>query len=174
MRKLVFIVFVFCTVFTYAQNEEIYEIIEEEEDLDTKMVPFAVIDEVPIHPKCESKITNQEKKQCFNLMMRKHIQRHFNAELGSCLKKELVLNEKTKIKEEKCTSSLSIGKKRIYVQFKIGMTGEIEEIHVRAPHPKLKEEAIRIAKLLPVMKPGKLKGKPVRVGYTLPITFNVE
>lgn len=170
MKKLVFIVFVFYNTFIYGQNEEI----EIEEDLKTKMVPFAVIDEVPIHPKCESKITNQEKKECFNLMMRKHIQRHFNAELGSCLEKELVLNEETKKKEEKCISSLSPGKKRIYVQFKIGMTGEIEDINVRAPHSKLKEEAIRIAKLLPIMKPGKLRGNSVRVGYTLPITFNVE
>ena len=66
------------------------------------------------------------------------------------------------------------GKKRIYLQFKIGVTGTIEDIKATAPHPKLKEEAIRVAKLIPKMIPAKQKGKAVSVPYTLPIVFYVE
>jgi len=85
----------------------------------------------------------------------------------------LIYNKETAKKEEKCVS-LSSGKKRIYVQFKIGETGKVEDIKARGPHPKLQEEAIRITKLIPKMIPGKQKGVPVKVAYTLPITFSLD
>ena len=87
--------------------------------------------------------------------MRKHVQRYFDAELANEL-------------------GLAPGKKRIFVQFKIDKDGSITSVNARAPHPRLKKEAERIAKKLPKMVPGRQRGKPVRVGYTLPITFNVE
>ncbi|CAA0147312.1 energy transducer TonB [Tenacibaculum maritimum] len=131
--------------------EEIVEAEEEEEVVED--VPFSIIEEVPVFPGCTG--TKAQKKDCLNKKMRKHVQRYFDAELANEL-------------------GLSSGKKRIYVQFKIDKDGSITSINARAPHPRLKKEAIRIAKKLPKMKPGKQRGKPVRVGYTLPITFNVE
>lgn len=127
------------------EAEEVEEIVED--------VPFSIIEDVPVFPGCKG--TKQQKKDCLNKKMRKHVTRHFNAELANEL-------------------GLASGKKRIYLQFKIDKDGSIISIKARAPHPKLKAEAIRIAKKLPRMKPGKQRGKPVRVGYTLPITFNVE
>ncbi|MDY0781295.1 energy transducer TonB [Tenacibaculum sp. IB213877] len=131
--------------------EEIVEVEEEEEVVED--VPFAIIEEVPVFPGCTG--TNQQKKDCLNDKMRKHVQRYFNADLANEL-------------------GLPPGKKRIYVQFKIDKDGSITSVNARAPHPRLKTEAIRIAKKLPKMVPGRQRGKPVRVGYTLPITFNVE
>ncbi|CAA0153525.1 energy transducer TonB [Tenacibaculum maritimum] len=131
--------------------EEIVEAEEEEEVVED--VPFSIIEEVPVFPGCTG--TKAQKKDCLNKKMRKHVQRYFDAELANEL-------------------GLSSGKKRIYVQFKIDKDGSITSINARAPHPRLKKEAIRIAKKLPKMKPGRQRGKPVRVGYTLPITFNVE
>ncbi len=131
--------------------EEIVEVEEEEEVIED--VPFSIIEEVPVFPGCTG--TRQQKKDCFNKKMRKHVQRYFDAELANEL-------------------GLSPGKKKIYVQFKIDKDGSIIEINARAPHPRLKKEAIRIARKLPRMEPGRQRGKPVRVGYTLPITFNVE
>ena len=52
---------------------------------------------------------------------------------------------------------LSPGKKKVYIQFKIMKTGEIEIVGARAPHPELEEEARRVMNLLPEIKPGKLK-----------------
>ncbi|MDC1162190.1 energy transducer TonB [Tenacibaculum sp.] len=127
------------------EAEEVEEIVED--------VPFSIIEEVPVFPGCTG--TKTQKKNCLNKKMRKHVQRHFDAELANEL-------------------GLDPGKKRIYVQFKIDKDGTITSINARAPHPRLKKEAIRIAKKLPRMKPGRQRGKPVRVGYTLPITFNVE
>lgn len=131
--------------------EEIEEVEEVEEVVED--VPFAIIEEVPVFPGCTG--TKQQKKDCLNKKMRKHVTRNFNADLANEL-------------------GLPPGKKRIYVQFKIDKDGSITAINARAPHPRLKKEAIRIAKKLPKMKPGRQRGKPVRVGYTLPITFNVE
>jgi len=63
---------------------------------------------------------------------------------------------------------------KIYVQFKISKTGDITNINARAPHPRLKKEAIRMANKIPKMKPGKQRGRPVGVNYTLPITLKTE
>lgn len=131
--------------------EEIVEVEEEEEVVED--VPFAIIEEVPVFPGCTG--TKTQKKNCLNKKLQKHVQKYFNADLANEL-------------------GLSSGKKRIYVQFKIGKNGSVSDIVARAPHPKLKSEAIRVVNKLPKMKPGKQRGKPVRVGYTLPITFNVE
>ncbi|WP_435261171.1 energy transducer TonB [Tenacibaculum sp. nBUS_03] len=129
-----------------------FEEAEEEEEV-VEDVPFSIIEDVPVFPGCSG--TKAQKKACLNKKMQKHVQRYFDAELANEL-------------------GLAPGKKKIYLVFKIGKTGDIEQINARAPHPRLKKEAIRIAKKLPKMLPGKQRGRPVRVGYTLPITFNVE
>ncbi|WP_428743646.1 energy transducer TonB [Tenacibaculum sp.] len=131
--------------------EDIQEVEEVEEVVED--VPFAIIEEVPVFPGCTG--TKAQKKACLNEKLQKHVQRNFNAELANEL-------------------GLSPGKKRIYVQFKIDKDGSITNVVARAPHPRLKQEAERVAKKIPKMEPGRQRGRPVRVGYTLPITFNVE
>ncbi|MGG6229879.1 energy transducer TonB [Tenacibaculum sp. SDUM215027] len=131
--------------------EDIQEVEEVEEVVED--VPFAIIEEVPVFPGCSG--TKAQKKECLNKKLQKHIQRNFNAELANEL-------------------GLSPGKKRIYVQFKIDKDGSITNVMARAPHPRLKKEAERVARKIPKMKPGRQRGRAVRVGYTLPITFNVE
>ena len=58
--------------------------------------------------------------------------------------------------------------------FKIDKTGKIIDIRIKAPHPKLQKEAERIIQLLPKMKPGMQRGRPVGVKYTLPMRIDVE
>jgi len=62
--------------------------------------------------------------------------------------------------------------KHIFVLFKIDKTGKVVDIKARAPHKKLEEEAIRVIKLIPQMKPGFYHGKKVAVKYSLPILVN--
>ncbi|MFC2128187.1 energy transducer TonB [Bacteroidota bacterium] len=126
------------------ETKESEEIIED--------VPFAIIEEVPIFPGCKG--TNAELRNCFSEKITNHVNRKFDASLASNLE-------------------LSEGQKRIFVIFSIGPTGEISEIKARAPHPRLQEEAIRVIKLLPKMTPGRQRGRPVKVKYSLPITFQV-
>ena len=132
--------------------EDIEEVEEAEEVIED--VPFNIIEEVPVFPGCE-KGSKKQKKACLNKKLQKHVQRYFDAELANEL-------------------GLAPGKKRIYVQFKIDKDGSITNVNARAPHPRLKKEAMRVAKKIPSMKPGRQRGRAVRVGYTLPITFNVE
>ena len=66
------------------------------------------------------------------------------------------------------------GIQQIRVFFKIDKNGDIVDIKARAPHPSLEKEAMRVIGLLPKMKPGKQRGKAVRVPYYLPIKFQVQ
>jgi len=129
--------------------EEI-EVDEVEEDID---VPFSVIENVPIFPGCE-KGNNTDKRNCMSKKISQFVNKKFNTELASDL-------------------GLS-GRQRINVIFKIDKTGSITGIRARAPHPGLEKEAARVIGLLPKMKPGKQRGKPVNVPYSLPIIFQVQ
>ena len=60
------------------------------------------------------------------------------------------------------------------MQFKISKTGSITDVRARGPHARLEKEAVRVVKLLPKMIPGKQRGRPVGVKYTLPVTLLVE
>ena len=131
--------------------EEIEEIVEEEEVLDD--VPFAIIENVPVYPGCKG--TNEQKKKCMVEKITKHVGRKYNTGLAGDL-------------------GLTPGKKRVYVQFKIDKTGKITNVMARGPHARLEKEAIRVVELLPDMTPGKQRGRPVGVKYTLPITLVVE
>ena len=50
----------------------------------------------------------------------------------------------------------------------------VTDIRARAPHPRIQSEVIGIINKLPQMTPGRQRGVPVRVQYTLPITFHVK
>jgi hypothetical protein len=69
--------------------------------------------------------------------------------------------------------SLSPGKKRVFVQFKIDTKGNVKNIKARAPSKALEVEAERVLSTLPQFVPGKQKGKLVTVPYSIPIVFQV-
>jgi len=129
------------------------EIIEESKTRNED-VSFSVIEDVPIFPGCET-IEKSGKKRCFQNKMSKHISRNFNVSVSDSL-------------------GLQAGIKRIYVNFTIDKLGEVKNIKAKAPHPLLKQEGIRIIKLLPKMTPGKMRGRNVNVSYYLPISFKIE
>lgn len=138
-------------------------------------VPFAVIDNAPTFPGCEG--SNTEKRKCLNYTIRKHVGKNFNVVIASdigippvCLKSEVVFDETTNKYIDQCTDWKPL---KIIAQFKITKTGDIEIIGVRAPHPLLEKETIRVLNLLPKMSPGKQKGLPVNVRYALPISFRL-
>jgi protein TonB len=45
---------------------------------------------------------------------------------------------------------------------------------VRGVDPALDKEALRVISTMPRWKPGMQRGKPVRVRYTVPITFRLQ
>jgi len=64
---------------------------------------------------------------------------------------------------------------RVYVQFVVGKDGSISEVTVlRGIGAGCDEEATRVLKNSPKWKPGKQRGKPVKVRMVLPITFQLS
>jgi TonB family protein len=64
---------------------------------------------------------------------------------------------------------------RVIVRFVITKDGNITNISVlKAVHPLLDTEAIRVVSSLSTWQPGTQGGKPVDVWYTIPITFTVK
>ena len=120
------------------------------EIIEKEVIPFTMIDKAPTFPGCP-----ENDESCFNKKMQQHFQKEFDVNLTDSLK-------------------LSPGKKRIIMLFKINKEGAIVGIKTKAPHPALQEEAVRIIKLLPIMKPGELNGKKVTVKYALPMRIEVE
>ena len=146
--------------------ETIFENIDPDEPVDVKdiveidpvetiieNVPFIILEDAPVFPGCEG--TREEKKACFTSEIRRFVGKKFNSGLASTL-------------------GLSSGIQRISVLFKIDSHGDIVDVQARAPHIKLKEEAIRVINLLPKMEPGKQRGVPVNVKYAIPIVFKIE
>lgn len=63
---------------------------------------------------------------------------------------------------------------RVIVQFVVNKDGSIVDVQVaRSVDPYLDKEALRVIKAMPKWQPGMQRGKPVRVKYTVPVTFRL-
>ncbi|WGD35673.1 energy transducer TonB [Olleya sp. YS] len=129
---------------------EVHEVRFVEEEI--VEVPINIIEEVPVFPGCDTG-TNTEKKQCFDKALSKLILKNFNTSLAEDLN--------------------LTGKHKIRASFKIDTNGDVVDIQARAANTELANEAIRVLKLIPKLKPGIQRGKAVIVPYWLPINFTV-
>lgn len=137
---------------TETDEEEIIEIVEVEEVEEDIDVPFAVIEDVPIFPGCE-RVKKSERRTCFQEKMNLHIRKNFRY---------------PEIAQEMGIQG------RVYVQFVIAKDGSITGVRMRGPDKNLEKEAARIIGKLPKMTPGKQRGRPVRVPFSIPITFRLQ
>ena len=133
---------------------EVDEIIEAPDDDPVAPVPFEFIEDVPIFPGCESLDDNEERKACMSEKISRFISKRFDTGLGEDL-------------------GLS-GINRVTIMFEIDKNGDVKNVQARGPHKLLEEEGKRVIKLLPKMEPGKQRGKPVPVRYTIPINFKIQ
>jgi len=119
-----------------------------------KTIPVSIIETVPIYPGCEGETNNTGRKNCLSEKINALIQQNFTTEIAN----------------DVGLSGIHI----VYISFKINKKGVLENIGARAPHPRLEQEGVRVANLIPKMVPGTQRGQPVGVLYSLPITFKVE
>ncbi len=64
---------------------------------------------------------------------------------------------------------------RVFVSFVVEPTGDVSNVKIlRGIGAGCDEEAIRVVKSLPKWKPGKQRGKPVRVSFNVPINFQLN
>ena len=137
---------------TETDQEEIVEEVEVvEEDLDLD-VPFAIIEDVPLFPGCE-RVAKSKRRDCFQEKIQQHIKKNFRY---------------PEIAQEMGIQG------RVFVQFTISKDGSITGIRTRGPDKNLEKEADRIICKLPRMTPGKQRGRPVRVPFSVPITFKLQ
>lgn len=134
-------------------GEPTFNEVDEPEEEGPETVPFIVLENAPVFPGCKG--NQKEIKACFEKKMGRFIQRKFNSGIASEI-------------------GLAPGVKRIMTIFKINQFGKVTDIQIRAPHERLKREALRVIELLPTMEPGKQRGTAVIVNYSLPIVFKVE
>jgi len=139
---------------TETNDDEIIEVeeVEIEEEFEDVDVPFAVIEDVPIFPGCEN-VAKSERRNCFQDQMNKHIRKNFRY---------------PEIAQEMGIQG------RVYVNFIISKDGSISNVRMRGPDKNLEKEAQRIISKLPTMTPGKQRGRPVRVPFSIPITFRLQ
>ena len=61
------------------------------------------------------------------------------------------------------------------VQFVVNKEGCLQDVQLlRRVDPLLDEEALRVVNSMPRWRPGKQKGQPVNVQYTLPVVFSLQ
>ena len=123
-------------------------------DTDNSIIGFVSIEQPPEFLDTPKELTIKEKKTFFSDRIEEIVKENFNQNIG----------DSTGLK----------GKQRIFTQFKINETGEVENIKARSPHPLFEAEAKRVINLLPKFKPGTQRGKAISVVYNLPITFVIE
>ncbi len=65
---------------------------------------------------------------------------------------------------------------RVIVQFVVATDGKIENVEVvrTGGDPSLDKEAVRVIKSMPRWQPGRQRGRPVRVKYTVPVNFRLQ
>ncbi len=111
------------------------------------------VERAPVFPGCEALTNNKARIDCMTYEIGKIINRRFDKDLAAAIG----LN----------------GQQRIYVTFTISKTGEVVDVKVRAPHPRLEKEALKVINLIPKMLPGIQSDRNVDVLFSLPIILNV-
>ncbi|PQJ21943.1 energy transducer TonB [Tenacibaculum sp. SG-28] len=123
-------------------------------DDDPEPVLLMHLQKAPIFPGCEG-LTEAQARECLERKIKAHVRHYFDAAIAQEV-------------------GMSSGTYRILTQFVIDNNGEITDLQIRAPHAKLKKEATKVVDKLPKFTPGMQNDKPVKVRYSLPITFRVE
>ena len=134
----------------FSFNKITSKLIRGDEETVNEAVPFVIIDKIPRFPGCDD-----NDKKCFNRKMQQHFAENFDRDMPNRL-------------------GLSSGKKRLIMLFNIDKKGIVSDVRVKAPDPKLEDEAKRVISLLPRMIPGENNGEIVSVKYTLPMRIDVK
>nr|WP_321229730.1 hypothetical protein [uncultured Psychroserpens sp.] len=150
MKYYIFIISILCGMLVHAQEKTISQ--SELDSLSNKSDSkvLHVIENVPIYKGCKREDGNANKKKC----MSQKIARLFHNEFNTTLPKG---------------SEIEAGLKRIVVIFKVGKDGKVIDIDSNAEDEFLKDEAKRVAQMIPQMTPGMQRGEPVIVPYALPL-----
>lgn len=137
----------------YQNNSKNYDV-SDNSDIDEEVIPFGLVEEVPVFLGCEG-VAKNKRLDCFMEQMSKHIR-------------------KNQLYPEKAMEKNVQG--RVNVLFDINIDGNVTNVQVKGPKggELLENEARRVIEILPKFKPGIHNGNPVNVRYSQPITFKLQ
>ena len=151
MRFRYFLSFILIPLISIPNNLSALNLVINQDDT----VKFSEVENAPFYIDwCTSNISKDKIRECTDSGIKLFAKKNFNSQLAVNLK-------------------LS-GYQRITSSFIIDKSGKIVNIRIRAPHPDLEKEAIRVINSLPIMQPGRQNGEAVSVSYLLPIIFKVQ
>ena len=120
-----------------------------------EVIKFSDVEKPPFYIDwCTSNISKDKIRECTDSGIKLFAKTNYNTEIAADL-------------------NLS-GYQRITSAFIIDKSGKIDNIRVRASHPDLEKEALRVINLIPKMEPGRQNGEAVSTSYLLPIIFKVQ
>ena len=120
-----------------------------------EVIKFSDVEKPPFYIDwCTSNISKDKIRECTDSGIKLFAKTNYNTEIAADL-------------------NLS-GYQRITSAFIIDKSGKIDNIRVRASHPDLEKEALRVINLIPKMEPGIQNGEAVSTSYLLPIIFKVQ
>lgn len=134
------------------QNTEVQVVEMPQEEIKEEEI-FTIVEQMPTLPGCE----NEPNEQARNACTQQKIFAHF-----------------AKVQRYPQMAREAGIQGTVFISFVVDRNGEISKIEVLkgvAGGKELEEEAIRMVKSLPKFKPGRQRGQPVSVRYTVPIKF---
>lgn len=120
---------------------------------DNSVFNIESLDKYPSYRDCQHLSKNEALKNCFEEKIKNHIKQNL-------------------IYQKEALTKMIQG--QVVIEITIEESGAINEYKLlSSAHPLLDKEAMRVAKLIPNMKPGMIKGKAVRTIYKIPFNFKL-
>ncbi|MCC5916050.1 MAG: energy transducer TonB [Cryomorphaceae bacterium] len=135
------------------QDDEV-EVVDFSGEETDEVLNFAVVENKPVFPGCENEKTEQDRSDCFQRMMSRHVGSNFKfPEISKQMGSQGV----------------------VVVNFIINKDGSVSDAKVvRGVDDALDAEAIRVIKKLPKFEPAKQRGRPVRMSFNMPINARIQ
>ena len=149
--------------------EEVLQIAENDADVQETTIQSSEENNQAVEIKYVAPVVEEEEPEEAEIFMVVEEMPEFPGGMAECLK---FLGKNIKYPVEAQTAGVQ-GK--VIVQFVVEKDGNIANPKVvRSIDPDLDGEAIRVISIMPKWKPGMQKGQPVRVKYTVPVTFRLD
>ena len=135
--------------------EEIIEIVENDAKVEETVIQASDDTEKAVEVKYTPVVVEEEEPEEQQIFQIVEEMPEFPGGMGECLK-FLMKNAKYPTISQENDGSIA------------------DPVVVRGVDPYLDKEALRVVKSMPKWKPGKQRGKPVRVSYTVPVIFKLQ
>ena len=149
--------------------EEIIEIVENDAKVEETVIQASDDTEKAVEVKYTPVVVEEEELEEQQIFQIVEEMPEFPGGMGECLKFLMKNAKYPTISQENGVQG------KVSVKFVIEKDGSIADpVVVRGVDPYLDKEALRVVKSMPKWKPGKQRGKPVRVSYTVPVIFKLQ